>query len=947
MNNQRLYIDGYLMDLDSNTKITLDIKSNLFRDVTKMTSNNTYTVQLPKTVHNLHVLDHSDLPSANTKYPYKFHHCRYVKDGIDIIKDGRLNVICISDKIEVSIYWGINWAFSNLQKSDIKLNELKTNAYIKWQTVNNFNTVSYAMEHGVFYASYDTARVKDSKTEWQSYDKIQVGKPSVLSYQLVDGKIRTGTSVGKHLSGEIVDDEEWECLIVPFIAGQEVMLRGFTGIGEYRTYAILDKNYNILSIANDAIMEATTSELMNTSIATKKASGGMYHANVRKGKMKINRITAIFDLSNTTDIVEYGVISEDGLNVTKWGEISIKGLSTNKTSIDVGGKVKQDGCYVYLKSKLNGTIGYYNGIGYGSDNSYSYDGNGGVIANGNKWFAFSLTYETGNVLPQDINLYAPSASAYLICNSCRKYEKNPGVTLLNNLTTSVSTYAGTSGGGGFNTNGGGGFNEKGPVQPVVTVKWLLELITKQTGVSFVWEDTIKAYIDSLAIPLIKRSSDGGTFDGKLNATMYPKDSLGGISFNISDSITCLSCTIGKETDYIKVSSACKLAIDVSAVWSWDASKARPQGYRTSYYEGKTEKIAFYTYPPCYVEMRVHSSYKLDTDTDDDKVFIIGTHKDKEYITDTDRGLVDGRFIHLVAGYGEVELAEGDIIKFELKNDGGTLRDLKFSDGKISASLVQSDEVALGGMYPIGINLPEIKILDFIKFLSVITGTFPQQLQDGKNIKFCAYQVVWDNKSKAVDWSNKLIAFESDNKPRNFSYTLDGYCQHNKYLWATDETVFENHDADFVIDNDTLDYTQDVVTLPFAASDGTRVPIYEWETHSGGFGNSEKNITTEYMAADKYSACKDRIMNIIGGSDDQASLRFDIDLQSIINKKYALLHNAINNPHVIKEYLYLSDSELMSFDETIPVYLSQYGAYFAVTELKVSDKGYTEATMIKI
>ena len=39
MIDQQLYIDGVLMDLPENTDVVLDIKSNLFRDVTKMTSN--------------------------------------------------------------------------------------------------------------------------------------------------------------------------------------------------------------------------------------------------------------------------------------------------------------------------------------------------------------------------------------------------------------------------------------------------------------------------------------------------------------------------------------------------------------------------------------------------------------------------------------------------------------------------------------------------------------------------------------------------------------------------------------------------------------------------------------------------------------------------------------------------------------------------------------------
>ena len=61
MTDERLYIDRVLVDTDEDTKITMDIKSNLFRDVSKIASNTTYTVKFPKTVRNQMLLRHSDL----------------------------------------------------------------------------------------------------------------------------------------------------------------------------------------------------------------------------------------------------------------------------------------------------------------------------------------------------------------------------------------------------------------------------------------------------------------------------------------------------------------------------------------------------------------------------------------------------------------------------------------------------------------------------------------------------------------------------------------------------------------------------------------------------------------------------------------------------------------------------------------------------------------------
>ena len=90
MNDERLYIDGELVDIDDTTKITMDIKSNLFRDVSQISSNSTYTVKLPKTVRNQMILKHTDLVHANDSYPYMMHTIRYFRNGIEIIRNGRM-----------------------------------------------------------------------------------------------------------------------------------------------------------------------------------------------------------------------------------------------------------------------------------------------------------------------------------------------------------------------------------------------------------------------------------------------------------------------------------------------------------------------------------------------------------------------------------------------------------------------------------------------------------------------------------------------------------------------------------------------------------------------------------------------------------------------------------------------------------------------------------------
>ena len=162
MTDQQLYIDGILMDMSEETAITLDIKSNLFRDITKMTANTTYTINLPKTAHNMAVLEFAGKPSTNSKYPYIFHTARYFRNGLEIIRNGRASILSVKETIEISIYWGLFQALATLQSSDLKLNELNCTKYLRFNRNNSSYTYEKAISEGVFYGTYDAAAVKTS-----------------------------------------------------------------------------------------------------------------------------------------------------------------------------------------------------------------------------------------------------------------------------------------------------------------------------------------------------------------------------------------------------------------------------------------------------------------------------------------------------------------------------------------------------------------------------------------------------------------------------------------------------------------------------------------------------------------------------------------------------------------------------------------------------------------
>ncbi len=951
MTDQQLYIDGVLMDMSEESAITLDIKSNLFRDITKMTANTTYTINLPKTAHNMAVLQFAGKPSTNSKYPYIFHTARYFRNGLEIIRSGRASVLSVKETIEISIYWGLFQALETLQSSDLKLNELNCTKYMRFNRSNSYYTYEKAISEGVFYGSYDTAAVKTSSDEWQGYDR-NVGGNSDTTYSLVDGKIRTGTAAGNYVSGEVLNDDTYRCAIIPFTAGMRATIDTILGKGQYRTWAILDSNKNVVSLAAEAGTYETETNPTITApdpiLSTAIGAGTLCASGDTEAAMTTISIRFALKDGAPAGQVEYGSYDPSTGFAEAWG---VEEVPADKGGTEITVNIhnyKQAGRLVYVKPSKDGMLYWIAGAGAESN----YYVSGGTQHKTSSSAPYSVMY-TSESEPIDVDLQAPSTAAWLVINAIKGYSVGTTVLVKNETenraraSSEAQTYAS---GGAFGGGGSFSYLTKGAIQPSVTVQYILDLISAQTGVAFGWSNQAKETIKGLAVPLITRKADAQTVVGDFEGTFFTTTDLGILDFqptSLSDVFDGLA--LATRYSQLNVKIACTMIFDVQMNWSWDASKVDPALHRKWSTGGATQTQGVYTYPPCYIEIKVVSVHASDQEEGEyTKTYIAGKTSDVEdvdpTVSDTSDQLVGGRFIHLVAGRGEIELEEGDIVTFEIKHPKNQrLNGLRCYNGRLSASIKQSDEVPYGGNFPIGKNLPDIKVTDFLKCICILTSTFPSQRFTSGTLAFADIVSLWEAKAQAVDWTKKLIPSEASNHPRQTDFSVEEYCQHNIYKWKEDDTVYQQHDADMTVDNKTLEYTQDVCTLPFAATDGNRIPIYDWESKQYTIGRTATTVQT----ATKYKACKDRIVNLVKSDIGYAALAFNIDLQSIFDTKLEKLRKTVANPHQITERFNLSDLEILNFDETKPVYLAQYGAYFAVLEIKTTSSGYSEVTMIEL
>lgn len=470
------------------------------------------------------------------------------------------------------------------------------------------------------------------------------------------------------------------------------------------------------------------------------------------------------------------------------------------------------------------------------------------------------------------------------------------------------------------------------LHPLVKVEWLLNLIESNTGIKFKFSGDALEYIKTLIIPLIEKKANELTLDEKFGANIEATDTKGTLNIDITTASDLFKESTGTVTELNVVSDA-DVIIDINAEWSFEiTSSNNPSSSRSTTKNGVTTSWDGYTINNPYILVIGVTSGS----TTDQYVMGVNASKFTVWVPAGYKGVVRDKY----KGYGKISVKKDSKIQLRWVSMG-EITNTHFYGGTMKATVTTGEYVTAGSYFPIAYNLPKIKVIDFIKFLCAVTGTYPLQMSDDGVVEFVSISTVWNNISKAIDWTEKLIASGTDNKPKSMEFKVGSYAQHNYYKWKDDDDVTGDYDGDVVISNDSLDSERTVIEFPFAACDNNNVPMY---TKGDATLNTDGTTST---SSPSYNACSDRIMRLSEDSNSNAIAIFDINMQSILNEKYTELTKTLQMAKVVKEKMRLSAIEIVNFDETIPIYLAQYGRYYAVTEIKTDSDGNAEVTMLQL
>lgn len=252
---------------------------------------------------------------------------------------------------------------------------------------------------------------------------------------------------------------------------------------------------------------------------------------------------------------------------------------------------------------------------------------------------------------------------------------------------------------------------------------------------------------------------------------------------------------------------------------------------------------------------------------------------------------------------------------------------------ISVKMVVSESAeikdqAMGGMINTRDNLPDISQLDFVKAICAMYGLWAT-LIDGK-VYLIPYSDLYVR--DALDWSRKLVG-TGDYDAERTSYALTDYAQRNILKYKNDDTVVVDASGALVVDNETLDKEKEMVSLPFAASDGNVIPHIVWK--------DEAHTEVEEQKVEP------RIMQLNEGSN-YAKIEFgNIGFAQLIKAYYSEWQKIMRTPIVIEEKVQLSEIDIKTLDFRKPIYLQKYGAQFVVDKVQWSEGEPSTVTLVKL
>lgn len=239
-------------------------------------------------------------------------------------------------------------------------------------------------------------------------------------------------------------------------------------------------------------------------------------------------------------------------------------------------------------------------------------------------------------------------------------------------------------------------------------------------------------------------------------------------------------------------------------------------------------------------------------------------------------------------------------------------------------------IAKDNRFPLEGNLPDVGQWEFVKACAALYGLVP--IIRGDVLHFHDYDGLLDL-ADAYDWSAKVDQ-PRDGMPDEVAFTVSGWTQDNAIVWAKDkgEPLPFDPDVHVEVEDATLKASRDWLKLPFAASNGPAAIHYQ----------AKEDGTVETLDMEP------RIFSFgLGLNGVQLSFPAAMYGEGLKAAYYGRVQEIMRRPVSIVANIRLHEIDLATLDLARPVYLRQFGGYFAITKIQTSDSDLCKVELIKL
>lgn len=233
--------------------------------------------------------------------------------------------------------------------------------------------------------------------------------------------------------------------------------------------------------------------------------------------------------------------------------------------------------------------------------------------------------------------------------------------------------------------------------------------------------------------------------------------------------------------------------------------------------------------------------------------------------------------------------------------------------------------------------------DFFKVFTQLFGLTINVNNQTKTVYAYTFKKLYDNKSIAKDWSNKLVKSVSD----ECSYSLDNYAQNNyiKFLDNQDDNVTDS--ALFQIEDETLEKNKDLFVIPVQAGLDNlvgaklvaNIPLEEITDSDILLKTCPIHIVRKTTETDYFQ---------VSYSVHTYNLMQHVKIQEFVDNFYPELKIMLSDIKYLEPLFWLTDKDIEDWSPFVPIYIQKYGRYFYINKISNYINGqFTKCQLIKL